>query len=392
MDNDRQRTRSYVLAATSIIDTNEAPLSDDRSVIDIGWNQKPGHNAKSWVRGCHNEEVWALVRRMNKEVLEIRKIDHVPRGDLDLMMAEDLVFSPIKLRSEVERLYMGMMLGLFSFAKSFARLRSWREPRRTGAFCITYFAAWYFDYLTFVILCATIAIITSPEVRRTLFPKASLSMVDISDGSLAKPMAGTLGSTDSATGAPQNLKGESVENEASNFVTSVAAIATNLLTGEDPQGAPNEVKEDGDAGFRPKLDVSLMAVMKDRAEGVDRPSEDKTKAPMEETIWKQMTPLLHMMILISDTWERLSNMLVPTPPFDLENHQRRLAMYITPLVLASVVLSRDAAVKGATLFLGIAFFGDPILTRGITSWSTTVGHDSSVSTTPSLRESRPICS
>jgi len=87
-----------------------------------------------------------------------------------------------------------------------------------------------------------------------------------------------------------------------------------------------------------------------------------------------MTPLLLMMLLISDTWERISNMLFPTPPFYLENHKRRLVMYIAPLVLTSVVLSRDAAVKGATLLLGIAFFGDPLLTRGYhfmvdNSWS-----------------------
>ncbi|KAG7110732.1 hypothetical protein HYQ44_020309 [Verticillium longisporum] len=39
-------------------------------------------------------------------------------------------------------------------------------------------------------------------------------MVDMTTGGVAKPMAGTLGSTDAATGAPQNLKGEAVENEA----------------------------------------------------------------------------------------------------------------------------------------------------------------------------------
>ncbi|GKT71379.1 hypothetical protein ColTof4_03802 [Colletotrichum tofieldiae] len=134
-------------------------------------------------------------------------------------------------------------------------------------------------------------------------------MVDIRDGSIAKPMGGTLGSTDAATGAPQNLKGESVENEASNFITSVSAIATNLMTGKDPHGAPNEVEGGSKQGFKPQLDVTTMAVVKDKAEGMDRPSQDKTKAPMEEKVWEQMTPLLHMIVLISDFWERLSKLV-----------------------------------------------------------------------------------
>lgn len=76
-----------------------------------------------------------------------------------------------------------------------------------------------------------------------------------------------------------------------------------------------------------------------------------------------MTPLLHMLILVSDTWERLSNLLVPTPPFDHENHQLRLALYIAPLGAAFVILSRDTVMKGIMLAVGVALFGDPVLTH-----------------------------
>ncbi|WYZ36032.1 hypothetical protein EsH8_X_000679 [Colletotrichum jinshuiense] len=182
-------------------------------------------------------------------------------------------------------------------------------------------------------------------------------------GSLAKPLAGTLGSTDSATGAPQNLKGESVENEASNFVTSVAAIATNMMTGRDPHGAPNELEGGSKQGFKPQLDVTTMAVVKDKAEGMDRPSQDKTKAPMEEEIWNQMTPLLHMIILVSDFWERLSNILAPTPPFDREKHSLRLAAYIAPLAAVSLVLTRNIFLRGVTFIIGVGLFGDPLLKK-----------------------------
>ncbi|GKT50082.1 uncharacterized protein ColSpa_10263 [Colletotrichum spaethianum] len=171
-------------------------------------------------------------------------------------------------------------------------------------------------------------------------------MVDIRDGSLAKPMGGTLGSTDAATGAPQNLKGESVENEASNFITSVSAIATNLLTGKDPHGAPNEVEGGSKQGFKPQLDVTTMAVVKDKAEGVDRPSQDKTKAPMEEKVW-----FIFFTVLVDTDFVSI---LVPTPPFDQQNHQRRLAAYIVPIAAASIVLSQDIVISGTTFALGVA--------------------------------------
>ncbi|WQF86745.1 hypothetical protein CDEST_11759 [Colletotrichum destructivum] len=355
---------SHLLAASTIVNTEYAKPSEDQSVYDLGWSDEPKQDAKPWVRGMDNEDLWVLVRRLNKSVYEIKRARETPFGGLDLTVAEESQNSPNKLRSEMERLYMGLVLGLFSFAKTTARLRSWREPRRTGIFCAAYFVAWLLDYLTLLFVVVSIALILSTDVRVLLFPPAPLSMVDIRDGSIAKPMGGTLGSTDSATGAPQNLKGESVENEASNFITSVSAIATNLMTGHDPHGAPNEQEEGSKKGFDPQFDVTTMAVVKDKAEGVDRPSQDKTKAPMEEKVWEQMTPLLHMIILISDSWERFSNILVPTPPFDRQEHQRRLAAYIAPLAMASILLSRDFVISSATFAIGVGIFGDPLLTRG----------------------------
>ncbi|KAK2005975.1 hypothetical protein LZ32DRAFT_642105 [Colletotrichum eremochloae] len=362
MSYDQSQTPLHTLAVSDIVHRNTAKLSEDRLVYDLGWNEKPDHDSKPWINGIHNEDIWVLVRRLNKSVYEVKRTREIPYGGLDLTVAEASENSPNKLRSETERLYMGPILGLFSFAKTVARLRSWREPRRTGAFCTVYLLAWLLDYLAFLLLGVIMTMILSSKARTILFPPAPLSMVDIRDGSIAKPMAGTLGSTDAATGSPQNLKGESVENEASNFITSVSAIATNLLTGKDPHGAPSEIAGGSDHGFKPQFNVTTMAVVKDKAEGMDRPSQDKTKAPMEEKVWEQMTPLLHMLILISDFWERLSNILVSTPPFDQLNHQRRLVAYIIPLAAASIVLPRDMVIRGVTLALGVGIFGDPILT------------------------------
>ena len=58
---------------------------------------------------------------------------------LDLNIADQDEFSPDKLRAGVERLYMTVIIGLVGFGKHIARLRSWREPRRTAAFCAVNF-------------------------------------------------------------------------------------------------------------------------------------------------------------------------------------------------------------------------------------------------------------
>ena len=55
---------------------------------------------------------------------------------LDLNIADEDEFSPDKLRANLERLYMTAIVGLMGFAKHIARLRSWREPRRTAGFLV----------------------------------------------------------------------------------------------------------------------------------------------------------------------------------------------------------------------------------------------------------------
>ena len=84
--------------------------------------------------GLPNEDLWTLVRRFNKQMYHVKATDANPPGGLDLNIVEDEEFSPDKLRSNMERLYMTVIIGLMGSGKHVARLRSWREPRRTGAF------------------------------------------------------------------------------------------------------------------------------------------------------------------------------------------------------------------------------------------------------------------
>ena len=66
----------------------------------------------------------------------VKAIPEAPPGGLDLNIADEEEFSPDKLRSNIERLYMTIGIGIMGFGKPIARLRSWREPRRTAAFAI----------------------------------------------------------------------------------------------------------------------------------------------------------------------------------------------------------------------------------------------------------------
>lgn len=102
-------------------------------VKNLGWFENP-NDVAPLVGGLPNQELWTLVRRFNKQMYHVKATsDHI-LGGLDLNIVDEDEFSPDKLRSNVERLYMTVIIGLMGFGKHTARLRSWREPRRTTAF------------------------------------------------------------------------------------------------------------------------------------------------------------------------------------------------------------------------------------------------------------------
>ena len=103
-------------------------------VRDLGWNEHPKDVPMPLVGGLPNDELWALVRRFNKQMYHVRATNATLLGGLDLNIVEDEEFSPDKLRSNLERLYMTVIIGMMGGGKHIARIRSWREPRRTGAF------------------------------------------------------------------------------------------------------------------------------------------------------------------------------------------------------------------------------------------------------------------
>ncbi|KAJ4269762.1 hypothetical protein NW762_001430 [Fusarium torreyae] len=225
----------------------------------------------------------------HKRVFHLKHVPSHPEGQLDLNVADEEQFSPNKLRAQLERLYMGA----------------------------TYFVAWYLNLLMPTLLATLMAILLSPKIRNTLFPPCPPSLVHYEDGSLMKPPAGMLSTVDSATGAPENLKGEALEREASNFVTGIIAISINIWADKDPQHHESQ-KGGGKTASLPDPHslATRIATAKDKATGVDKPSWDKTKAPTQEIMWSKIRPLMHCVCLICDAWERCAKTAFRGVPTD----------------------------------------------------------------------------
>lgn len=65
----------------------------------------------------------------------VKAVPYPVPGNLDLNIAEEEEFSPDKLRANIERLYVTVIIGILAAVKHIARLRSWRETKRTAWFC-----------------------------------------------------------------------------------------------------------------------------------------------------------------------------------------------------------------------------------------------------------------
>src|ERR1700761_9272968 len=137
-----------------------------------------------------------------------------------------------------------------------------------------------------IISIAIIVIIVSPRARLAMFPPAPLALVNKKTGGVQKPKSGVLGSHDSLTGASENMKGQAVEEEASNFVTGIASIALASTTGKHPQGELEAETADGTPADSAVPDPTALATgagaARDASAGTSAGvNRDKTKAAVQ---------------------------------------------------------------------------------------------------------------
>lgn len=147
-------------------------------------------------------------------------------------------------------------------------------------------------------------LVISPDSRSYLFPPAPIALVDKDTGGVQKPKAGVLGSHDSITGAPENMKGEAAEQEASNLFTSVASVAVGSVAGKHDQGTPDDAPMEDNAPDVMKLATSAAdAQTAARGEAPDE-AHDKTRQPMRDTVYNGANMAMRVLSDIIDTYER----------------------------------------------------------------------------------------
>lgn len=135
-----------------------------------------------------------------------------------------------------------------------------------------------------------------------------------------------------------------------------------LTAGKHPQGDPHDDSSTPD----PTKITEDISNAKDNAGrgGSDTVAvHDKTKKPVSEVVWVKARPTMHMLADVADTWERFSNALSPTPPFQTRRPRLTLAACLLPMFLGSFFTTSYMTLKGLGFVAGFVFFGNPILTR-----------------------------
>jgi hypothetical protein len=323
--------------------------------LDAGRNRpKPAPKATtdSLTTGLSDEDLWMLIRRFNKQIYHVKAAANTASEDLDLNRAQDEQFPPEKLRITIERFYTSVVIGVVGFCRHIARLRSWKEPRRTAIFCAGYFIAWLFDVVIFTLSGLLIASILCPPLCRALFPGPSPVTTDLENSANGEPRK-----QDSVTGVSERHKGEAAEREAHNLVNSVATIAMKSATGKYGQA----VSEDADKVAEPE---SLEDVV-NTADVLDESVTTETQKPMKRKVANATDEIMRTMNELTDTYEKFCNLLSPTPPFITFTPRLRLVGIMASVCLLSLVVSSNFIIKAAAFTLGLGFFGEPIINYSI---------------------------
>lgn len=374
---DRVAEHPHMSAPPAVAEGDEERPSEP-GLQDLGWSEDP-KIPQPVIHGMRNEDMWVLVRRFNKQTYHLKALDEEPPGKLDMNIADKDEFFPDKLRSTLERCYTTVGISMVAAFTHVARLRSWKEFRRTAFFAVIYAVAWIFNYLVPTFAAFMLLLFVSPRARRVLFPPAPLAAIS-KKGTAQVPKSGHLGSTDSATGAAESYKGEAVEQEAQNLVSSISTVAVSTAVGKGapstaephPDDEPDEQDEEGKDAAQveesipdPTKVAAVGAQAKTKAEG-DKKLEvgDHTAEAVDNSVWGKLHPLLHSLEDLCDTWERFGNALSPVPPFHQYRNRVFLASAVAlPLLLGSLFITVDMVYKGTGFGIGFGFFAQPLFDR-----------------------------
>jgi hypothetical protein len=226
---DKAPTESHALAQESV-DNIALQLKDGDRYIEhntlqaatSGWNSETAIPIQLYT-GIPNGDFWTLIRRFNKQISHVKRINKQPLSNLDMNIAAGEDITAMKLQAHAERFYMTVVTSLVALYKHIALLRSWRD-NRTFYFFGTYSIAWLVDLLPPTLILFLIVLIVCPPVREICFPPAPASLISSRTGAVKKPIAGVLAS-ESVTGAPEENSGEAIEQEAHSFIYSISTVS-----------------------------------------------------------------------------------------------------------------------------------------------------------------------
>ncbi|KAL4918421.1 hypothetical protein BDW62DRAFT_200801 [Aspergillus aurantiobrunneus] len=290
---------------------------------------------KNASQGLPDEDLWSLIRRFDKQVSHVQTIPQSQVRGLDLNRAAEERFPPAKLQKTIERFYISVLVKVGLFFNHVNWLRSWSEPRRTGIFGAVYLVAWLCDCLIPVIVGVLLAMIVYPPVRPRLFPPIPEPQPS-SDAADDKPAE----STETSVHVHHVPEGREAEQEATEFVND---ITTSITEGSD-EPIQAETPDPANLGITAGGETA----------------KPKKKAP------PAIKATMRVLSDISDLSERIANLLSPTPPFNLVAPRLGITLMLLSVCLVSVHLSSQMIVKTCSLTVGLAFFGDPVLSRAIT--------------------------
>ncbi|KAL4950898.1 hypothetical protein BDW69DRAFT_171147 [Aspergillus filifer] len=277
-----------------------------------------------------DEDLWRLIRRFDKQVSHVQAIRKDNAPQLDLRRAQEEQFPAAKLQKTIERFYVSVVVKCGLLLNHVNQLRSWREPRRTGAFGTVYLIAWLCDLLIPTITSALVAMVFVPRARKVLFPP--LPKTEDVPRTETKPRP--------IHHVPEPNT-EEADQEASAFVS---GLTTTIAEGADEPVQAETAEPDG------TVEVP--------GDGTDELGKPKTSPAISVT--------MKVLSDITDMSERVSNLLAPSPPFTLLAPRAQIMLILISVILVSMVLTSNMIIKTISLTIGLIFFGDPVMSRAMT--------------------------
>ncbi|WRT66641.1 uncharacterized protein IL334_003600 [Kwoniella shivajii] len=319
-----------------IVKSVEDAEEEDRMAAELELEKKI--ERERIVKGLNNDDLNALLRMFDKQVQNVHictpSEQHEIAAGLDMQPSAQEEFTLDKMRSNLERFYASVGMGLLRAVLEVQRIRKWEEGgSRSLVALLVYSLAWYNNQIFTTLLLFFATLILVPSSRSYCF---------------SAPMNSDIKEEQDASGLSAS------EDKANKWADSVTQVITSFATpgggGKGGQNVEKQVTEEVNGvivkDMRKKEDVNDM----------------KDKSDKEKAIILYARPTMRIIGGLADKWERIANALEPTPPFALEPGRMRVFCWlIAPLLLVSMFVSERMFSRVFGLLFGFVMFGQPII-------------------------------